>query len=163
MLLATDGNYYGSTAEGGTYDDGTLFNFSISGSYNQLYSFNNSANLLQMSPLSPPVQATSGILYGVTEFGGTLNEGTVYSLNMGLAAFVNSPLFSGKEGSSVLILGDHLNGASKVTFNGVPASFVVHSDTHMTATVPAGAKSGWIRVSTASGEVKSRKIFRVEK
>jgi uncharacterized repeat protein (TIGR03803 family) len=116
-----------------------------------------------MAPLSPPVQATSGLLYGVTEFGGTANAGTVYSLNMGLAAFVNAPLFSGREGSQVLILGDHLTGTSRVTFNGVPASFVVHSDTHMTATVPSGASSGWIRVSTASGTVRSRKIFRIER
>jgi hypothetical protein len=89
--------------------------------------------------------------------------GTVYSLNNGLSAFVNSPLFSGRQGSKVLILGDHLLGASKVSFNGVPANFVVHSDTHMTATVPSGATSGWITVTTASGTVKSRKVFTVER
>jgi uncharacterized repeat protein (TIGR03803 family) len=163
LLLANDGNYYGSTAEGGTYDDGTLFNTSTGGSYTQLYSFNNSANLLQMSPLSPPVQATNGTLYGVTEFGGTDNDGTVYSLNMGLPAFVNAPLFSGKEGSSVLILGDNLKGASSVTFNGVPAKFTVHSESYLDATVPAGAKSGYIEVTTQSGVLKSRKIFNVQK
>jgi uncharacterized repeat protein (TIGR03803 family) len=162
LALGTDGKYYGSTAEGGTYDDGTLFNTTTGGAYDHLYSFNNSANLMQMSPLSPPVEYTTGTLYGVTEFGGTSNEGTVYSLNNGLTAFVNSPLFSGKEGSSVLLLGNHLTEASQVTFNGVPAKFVVHSDTHMTATVPKGATSGWIRVTTGSGTVKSRKIFVVE-
>lgn len=163
LLLATDGNYYGSTAEGGAYDDGTLFNTTTGGTYTQLYSFNNSANLMQESPLSPPVQDTNGTLYGVTEFGGPNDYGTVYSLNMGLAAFVNSPLFSGKQGSSVLLLGNHLSSASKVTFNGVAASFVVHDDTHMTATVPSGATTGWIKVTTASGTLKSRKAFVVEK
>ncbi len=162
LALGTDGKYYGSTAEGGTYDDGTLFNTSTSGTYTELYSFNNSANLMQESPLSPPVEYTTGTLYGLTEFGGTSNDGTVYSLNNGLTAFVDSPLFSGKEGSSVLILGNHLSGASEVTFNGVPARFVVHSDTHMSATVPSGATSGWIRVTTADGTVKSRKVFVVE-
>jgi uncharacterized repeat protein (TIGR03803 family) len=163
MLLGTDGNYYGSTAEGGSFDDGTLFNISTTSSYNELYSFNNSANLMQMSPLSPPVEYTTGLLYGVTEFGGTTNQGTVYSLNNGLTAFVNAPVFSGKAGSNLLIIGNHLSGASQVTFNGVPARFVVHSDTHMTATVPSGATSGWIRVTTASGTVKSRKVFNVLK
>jgi uncharacterized repeat protein (TIGR03803 family) len=162
LLLATDGNYYGSTAEGGTYDDGILFNTTTGGTYKDLYSFNNSVNLMQMSPLSPPVQNTNGTLYGVTEFGGTNDEGTIYSLNMGLAPFVNSPLFSGKEGGSVLILGNHLNGTSKVTFNGEPASFVVHSDTHMTATIPSGAKSGYIEVTTGTGTLRSRKVFNVE-
>jgi uncharacterized repeat protein (TIGR03803 family) len=162
LLLATDGNYYGSAAEGGKYDDGILFNTTVGGTYTDLYSFNNSSNLLQMSPLSPPVQNTNGTLYGVTEFGGTDNEGTVYSLNMGLPAFVNSPLFSGKEGAKVLILGQHLTGASKVTFNGMPADFTVKSDTHLSATVPAGASTGYIEVTTGSGVVKSRKVFRVQ-
>jgi uncharacterized repeat protein (TIGR03803 family) len=162
LLLATDGNYYGSTAEGGTYDDGILFNTTVGGVYKDLYSFNNSSNLMQMSPLSPPVQNTNGTLYGVTEFGGTNNEGTIYSLNMGLPAFVNAPLFSGKQGGSVLILGQGLTGASKVTFNGVAAEFTVKSDTHLSATVPTGAKTGYIEVTTASGVVKSRKIFYVQ-
>jgi uncharacterized repeat protein (TIGR03803 family) len=162
MLLGTDGNYYGSTAEGGTFDDGTLFDSSLTGTYTHLYSFNNSANLMQMSPLSPPVEYTTGLLYGVTEFGGTANEGTVYSLSNGLTAFVNSPLFSGHEGSSVLLLGNHLTTASKVEFNGIPARFVVHSDNHMTAVVPSGASSGWITVTMESGTVKSRKVFVVQ-
>ena len=162
LLLATDGNYYGSAAEGGKYDDGILFNTSTSGTYTDLFSFNNSVNLLQMSPLSPPVQDTNGTLYGMTEFGGTDNEGTIYSLNMGLPAFVNSPLFSGKQGGSVLILGQHLTETSKVTFNGVEADFVVKSDTHLSATVPSGATTGYIQVTTGSGVVKSRKIFRVQ-
>ena len=80
---------------------------------------------------------------------------------MGLGSFVNSPLFSGKQGGSVLILGKDLNETSKVTFNGVPANFVVKSDTHLSATVPTGAKTGYIEVTTGSGVVKSRKIFRV--
>jgi uncharacterized repeat protein (TIGR03803 family) len=159
MALGTDGNYYGSTAEGGTYDDGVLFNSTPTGAYTDLYSFNNSANLMQMSPLSPPVEYTTGLLYGVTEFGGTSNNGIVYSLSNGLTAFVNSPLFTGKEGSTVLLLGNGLGGTSKVTFNGVPAKYMVQSDTHMTATVPKGATSGWIEVTTASGTVKSRKAF----
>jgi uncharacterized repeat protein (TIGR03803 family) len=135
----------------------------VGGTYTQLYSFNNSSNLMQMSPLSPPVQNTNGALYGVTEFGGTKNEGTVYSLNMSLPAFVNSPLFSGKEGAKVLILGQHLTGASKVTFNGLSADFTVNSDTHLSATVPTGASTGYIEVTTGSGVVKSRKVFRVQR
>ncbi len=161
LLLATDGNYYGTTAEGGTYDDGTLFNTTTGGLYTSLYSFNNSTNLLEMAPLSPAFQHTNGTLYGVTEFGGTKNEGTVFALNMGLPGFVDSPLFSGKEGGKVLILGQDLTGTSKVTFNGMPAGFVVNSDTHLTATVPHGATTGWIEVTTASGKVKSRKVFKV--
>lgn len=163
LALGTDSKYYGAAAEGGTYDDGILFNTNKTGFYTDLYSFNNSANLMQMSPLSPPVEYTTGLLYGVTEFGGTSNEGIVYSLNNGLTPFVNLPSFYGREGNSVLIIGNDLKDASLVTFNGVPASFVANSNTHMTATVPTGATSGYIEVTTPSGVVKSRKMFTVQK
>jgi uncharacterized repeat protein (TIGR03803 family) len=162
LLLATDGNYYSATAEGGANDDGTLFNTTTSGTYTSLYSFNNSANLLQMSPLSPPVQGTNGLLYGVTEFGGGANDGTVYSLNMGLAPFVNTALFSGKEGETVTLLGTHLTGTTEVTFNGRTANFKVLSETHLIATVPPGASTGPIRVTTPGGELLSRKDFVVK-
>jgi len=163
LLLATDGNYYGSTSDGGAYANGILFNTTTSGTYTDLYSFNNTANLLQMSPLAPPVQSTNGILYGVTEFGGTKNDGTVYSLNMDLTPFVNMPIFNGKAGQSVLILGTHLKGTTSVTFNGVPAAFTVLSDTHLSAVVPARATSGHIQVTTAQGILPGRKIFMIKK
>jgi hypothetical protein len=76
---------------------------------------------------------------------------------------VNPPLFSGKEGSKVLILGNHLSETSAVTFNGVLAKFAVESDTHLSAVVPSGATSGWIKVTTASGAVTGRKIFNVKR
>ena len=159
MLLATDGNYYGSASDGGSHGDGCLFRTSTSGAYKGLYSFNNTTNGTQMSPLAPPVQLTSGILYGVTEFGGSSNDGTVYSLNVGLPPFVNLPLFTGKEGQKILILGTHLKGTTQVTFNGTPAVFKVLSDTHMMTTVPAGATSGSIRVTTPKAVLEGRKEF----
>jgi uncharacterized repeat protein (TIGR03803 family) len=162
LLLATDGNYYGATSDGGAEGDGTLFNTSTSGTYTSLYSFNNTANLTQMSPLAPPVQATNGLLYGMTEFGGPGNDGTIYSLNMGLTPFVNTALFAAKEGATITILGTHLKGASEVRFNGVAAKFEVLSDTHLTATVPAGATTGPIQVVTPGGALLSRKSFAVK-
>jgi len=162
MLLATDGNYYGSSSDGGGHGDGCLFNTSTSGTYTGLYSFNNTTNGTQISPLAPPVQLTSGVLYGVTEFGGPSNDGTVYSLNMGLTPFVNLPLFTGKEGESVLILGSHLKGTTEVTFDGTPAKFTVLSNTHMKAIVPAGATSGSIRVTTPRAVLQGRKDFIIQ-
>lgn len=162
LLLATDGNYYGSTSDGGANGDGTLFNITTSGTYTGLYSFNNTANLTQTSPLAPPVQATNGILYGVTEFGGASNDGTVYSLDMGLAPFVNTALFTGKVGNTVTILGTHLKGTTEVTFNGSAANFTVLSDTHLIATVPAGATTGPIQVTTPLAILQSRKNFVVK-
>ena len=162
LLLANDGNYYSATAEGGAYDDGTLFNTTTGGTYTSLYSFNNSVNLLQMSPLSPPVQGTNGLLYGMTEFGGGANDGTVYTLNMGLAPFVNTALFSGREGETVTILGTHLTGTTEVTFNGRAANFKVLSDSHLSATIPPGATTGPIQVTTPGATLQGRKTFVVK-
>lgn len=67
----------------------------------------------------------------------------------------------GKAGTKVIILGNGLTGATAVTFNGVAASFSVVSDTEMTATVPTGATTGAVVVTTASGSLDSNVAFRV--
>lgn len=67
---------------------------------------------------------------------------------MGRAPFVNLSSFTGKQGNTVTILGTHLKGATNVTFNGLAADFKVLSDTYLTATVPAGAATGPIEVTT---------------
>jgi uncharacterized repeat protein (TIGR03803 family) len=59
---------------------------------------------------------------------------------------------SGPVGQLVTITGTGFTGASKVTFGGVKAtSFTVVSATEITATVPTGAKTGVIAVTTAGG------------
>ena len=51
---------------------------------------------------------------------------------------------------------------TKVTFGGVKAtSFTVNSDKQVTATVPTGAKTGHIAITTAGGTAVSKGIFTV--
>jgi hypothetical protein len=64
-------------------------------------------------------------------------------------------------GTSVLINGTNFSGASAVTFNGTSASFSVTSATAIQATVPAGATSGPIGVTTPSGTANSAGDFTV--
>jgi hypothetical protein len=69
---------------------------------------------------------------------------------------------SGDIGTVVDVSGSGLSGASAVTFNNVAASqFTVVSDTHITATVPSGATTGRIRVTTAGGTATSATDFTV--
>jgi Domain of unknown function (DUF1929)/Concanavalin A-like lectin/glucanases superfamily/Kelch motif len=69
---------------------------------------------------------------------------------------------SGDVGSVVDITGTNFTGASAVTFNNVAASqFSVASPTRITATVPPGATSGRIRVTTAGGTATSATDFTV--
>jgi uncharacterized protein (TIGR03437 family) len=65
-------------------------------------------------------------------------------------------------GTSVTISGISLTQTTKVTFGGVAASSViVNSDTQLTATVPSGAKSGKITVTTRGGTATSSGTFTV--
>ena len=71
-----------------------------------------------------------------------------------------SPL-KGAPGVTVTINGTKFSGAASVTFNGTPASYTVISATRITATVPAGATTGPIRVGTTFGPVTSAATFTV--
>jgi hypothetical protein len=80
---------------------------------------------------------------------------------MGLGPFVKAQTTSGSVGTSVVILGTNLTGATSVTFNGTAAAFTVVSSSEITATVPAGATSGRVQVTTPTVVLLSNQNFRV--
>jgi hypothetical protein len=80
---------------------------------------------------------------------------------MDLAPFVSLVRNSGKVGAVVEILGQGFIGATGVSFNGTAAAFRVKSATYLTATVPAGATTGPVTVTTPGGALTSSKVFRV--
>jgi hypothetical protein len=63
-----------------------------------------------------------------------------------------------KAGAKVTITGHDFLGTTAVKFAGAKATFKVVSDTKITATVPAGAKTGKISITTAAG-TSSGKVF----
>ena len=69
-----------------------------------------------------------------------------------------APTF-GPVGTSVTITG--FTGVTAVSFNGVPATFTVNASETITTTVPAGATTGPITVSTPGGPVKTTTRFTV--
>jgi hypothetical protein len=87
--------------------------------------------------------------------------GTVFSVSVGLHAFVKPQPTSGASGTTVKILGNNLAGATGVSFNGTPAVFTVNSASLITATVPMGATSGTVDVVTPSGTLLSNVSFTV--
>src|SRR4051794_8304079 len=68
---------------------------------------------------------------------------------------------SGPESTVVTITGTNLGGATAVRFAGSPAGFTVVSGTQITATVPAGAATGAISVTTPGGTATSAASFTV--
>lgn len=107
------------------------------------------------------IQGTNGNFYGTTNQGGAKDLGTVFSLSVGLAPFVETQPTVGKVGTEVKILGTDLTGASAVTFNGMAAAFTVVSSSVITTTVPAGTSTGTVQVVTPGGTLESNTQFGV--
>jgi len=160
LVQATDGNFYGVTYAGGTSGSGSIFSVSPKKpyTYSLLYSFD---GITASLPGVTLLQHTNGTLYGLSLEGGTYNSGVFYSFDMGLKPFVSVTTLSGAVGSPVGILGQGFTGTKKVMFTGAAANFTVISDTYLTATVPSGAKTGFVSVKTPGGTLKSNKKFQV--
>ncbi|MBZ5571930.1 MAG: hypothetical protein LAO09_08630 [Acidobacteriia bacterium] len=165
LVQATDGNFYGTTMDGGDlscdapYGCGTIFKITPSGTVTTLHSFDSAEGEWPSS--GGLLQATDGSFYGTTYRGGDHNLGTVLRLDMGLGPFVALVHDSGKVGQTGGILGQGFTGTTSVSFNGAPAKFAVESDTLLMAKVPAGAPTGFVTVTTPSGTLTSNKPFRV--
>jgi uncharacterized repeat protein (TIGR03803 family) len=87
LVAASDGNLYGTTESGGTYDAGTVFRITPDGVFTLLHSF--TAGNDGAHPWSGLVQARDGRLYGTTGDAGANGSGTAFriTLNGDLTAF----------------------------------------------------------------------------
>jgi uncharacterized repeat protein (TIGR03803 family) len=153
LVQATDGNFYGTTDRGGTYNRGTIFRITPDGAETVLHSFSSGGAVGTL------IQATNGSLYGAKS--SYTGAGSIFKLDMGLEPFVETLPTSGKEGVKVIILGTELTGATSVSFNGVAATFKVVSASEITARVPIGTTSGKVEVTVPSGTLASNVEFRV--
>jgi uncharacterized repeat protein (TIGR03803 family) len=79
LISDPSGNLYGTSYQGGTYGQGTVFKFTPAGAEQILYNFGN-GNLDGAKPFGGLVFDASGNLYGTTEYGGYSARGTVYEL-----------------------------------------------------------------------------------
>ncbi len=154
LIQATDGNFYGTTDRGGTYNRGTLFQITQYGHERILHSFSSAG------PVGTLLQATDGNLYGTKSYANG-SEGSIFKLDMSLRPFVETLPTSGEVGTKVIILGTDLTGATFASFNGVAATFKIISASEITTNFPAGTTSGTIEVMTPSGTLSGNVVFRV--
>jgi uncharacterized repeat protein (TIGR03803 family) len=98
-LTSYNGNFYGTTEEGGANGVGTVFELSPNGSggYNEtvLYSFCSVANCADgQSPLANVIFDNLGNMYGTTGAGGANNIGAVFELNPAGSSWTETVLYS---------------------------------------------------------------------
>jgi uncharacterized repeat protein (TIGR03803 family) len=162
LLLGNDGKFYGTATYGGISNDGTAFTLTPDGTLTTLHDFSGSPTD-GAAPQAGLSQHTDGTFYGTTPLAGTngANAGTVFSLAAGLGPFVETLPTSGSVGSAVKILGTDLTGTTSVTFNGTAADFKVVASTLITTTVPAGATTGALEVTTPKATLRSNVVFQI--
>jgi uncharacterized repeat protein (TIGR03803 family) len=162
MTLGTDGNFYGTTSKGGKAGYGAIYQITPSGTETVLYNFCTVSCNDGFVPTTSMVQHTDGNFYGNTS-GNSLGGSVFYGLDVGLGPFVKLETWSAEVGATAEILGQGLTGATAVSFSGgVAAPLDVVSGTYMTATVPAGALSGPVTVTTPTGTLTSDRNFLVK-
>lgn len=107
IVLASHGNFYGTTSQGGAANgiSGTVFKITPTGKLTTLHSFDGTDGA---GPNAPLIQAANGALYGLTENGGLSNSGTFFKITMRgklttLYNFsggdLNGPLVQGTDGN----------------------------------------------------------------
>jgi uncharacterized repeat protein (TIGR03803 family) len=78
LIQGTDGNFYGTTQQGGANNAGTVFMMTPSGAVTVLHSFNTADG---SAPDGSLVQDADGYFYGMTYAGGAGGNGTVFRIN----------------------------------------------------------------------------------
>lgn len=95
LVQARDGNFYGTTQQGGSTDEGTVFKMDMQGNFTTLHTFVGPEGAFPNGPL---IQASDGFLYGTAiAGGGTFNGGTVFRIDsVGTLTTLHS--FTGQDG-----------------------------------------------------------------
>ena len=99
LVLATNGDFYGTTNQGGANNAGTIFKMTADGTLTTLYNFCSQTNCTDGSTsFAALIQATDRNLYGTTWAGGASGLGTVFKITpSGTLTTLHS--FDGSDGS----------------------------------------------------------------
>jgi uncharacterized repeat protein (TIGR03803 family) len=187
MILGSDGNFYGTTNNGGTYNQGTVFKVTSTGVESVQHSFSGNGGLSGSvdgaNPNSPLVEGTDGKYYGTTWYGGANNTGSVYNITSGgLLTTIFSYALGYTSSPNALALGndgnfygtDNLNGdvngfgtIFRITPAGVEATLYTFGASGFTdgqypyAGLTLGTDGNFYGTTSGGGENQMGTVFKV--
>ena len=82
LTVGSNGFFYGSTRQGGSYDGGVLFRMSADGLFTVLHTFSDPQNdsVDGSLPAAAPIFGPEGRLWGLAAVGGANGTGTLYQI-----------------------------------------------------------------------------------
>jgi uncharacterized repeat protein (TIGR03803 family) len=164
LIQASDGNFYGASYNGGSGNQGSFYELTSDNAFSVDLLVNNTTTGVGVGPSTALMQHTNGILYGTTSSNGPSGLGAFLSFDIGASPFVAlvGPVPAATEGTQVQILGQNFSSSSEVKFGGTAATTVtVTGTTFIETTVPTGALTGPITVTTSSGTLSTLVTFDV--
>lgn len=100
LVQSSSGSLYGTTAAGGSYLSGTVFQIASTGQESVLYDFGAAGPADAVAPAAGLILAADGNLYGTTALGGSSNKGTVFSATLAGTETVLASLPGGAGGET---------------------------------------------------------------
>ncbi len=164
LLLGSDGNFYGEEYNPLSATQDALFQFNVNTRAVTLYASPSKAGT---NPSGGLTLDSQGYLRGTHGAGANAtSSGATYLLNLTLPKPIPTlrafrPA-TASAGTSITVLGAHFVGVTEVMVGGMPASFKSVGSGVLKFTVPAGAVSGDIAITTAAGTGYSSNSLQVK-